>query len=119
VSFVTPDGRTLTTSSDILIKPPTADYSPEDPTVINWTLQDARWGDSGGSYVDTDLESLEDSFRVESRQAITNTIAPLTATPMQPTIRISQSGGPFVNSRTGQLPTSVHWPERFYGFHFR
>ena len=68
VSFVTPDGRTLTTSSDILIKPPTADYSPEDPTVINWTLQDARWGDSGGSYVDTDLESLEDSFRVESRQ---------------------------------------------------
>ena len=68
VSFVTPDGRTLTTSSDVLIKPPTADYSPEDPTVINWTLQDDRWGDSDGNYVDSDLKSLEDSFRVESRQ---------------------------------------------------
>ena len=67
VSFVTEDGRTLTTSSDVLIKPPTADYSPEDPTVINWTQSDARWGDDG-AYVHTDLESLEDSFRVESRQ---------------------------------------------------
>ena len=63
VSFVTPDGRTLTTSSDVLIKPPTADYSAEDPTVINWTLQDDRWSDSGSSYVNTDLESLEDSSR--------------------------------------------------------
>ena len=68
VSFVTKDGRALTTSSDVLIKPPTADYSPEDPTVINWTQQDARWGDSGGSYVSTDLQSLEDSIRIESRQ---------------------------------------------------
>ena len=59
---------TLTTSSDVLIKPPTADYSPKDPTVINWTLQDDRWRDAGGSYVNTDLESLEDSFQVENRR---------------------------------------------------
>ena len=68
VSFITQDGRTLTTSNDVLIKPPTADYSPEDPTVINWTQQDARWGDSSGSYVNTDVESLEDSYRIESQQ---------------------------------------------------
>ena len=68
VSFVTEDGRTLTTSSDVLIKPPTADYSPEDPTVINWTQRDDRWGDAGDSDVNTDFESLEDSYRVESRQ---------------------------------------------------
>lgn len=70
VSFVTQDGRTLTTSSDVLIKPPTANYSPEDPKVINWTQSDARWGDSD-SYVNTeltDLESLEESFQVKSRQ---------------------------------------------------
>ena len=78
VSFVTQDGRTLTTSSDVLIKPPTADYSAEDPTVIEWTLQDDRWRDAGGkhagskhaggSYVNSDVESLEDSYRIESRQ---------------------------------------------------
>ena len=61
--FVTADGRILTTSSDVLIEPPTEEYSPEDPTVINWTLQDDRWSDSGSSYVNTDLESLEDSSR--------------------------------------------------------
>ena len=83
VSFVTQDGRTLTTSSDVLIKPPTTDYSAEDPTVIEWTLQDDRWRDAGGkhagskhaggkhaggSYVNSDVESLEDSYRVENRQ---------------------------------------------------
>ncbi len=56
--FVTADGRTLTTSSDVLIEPPTEEYSPEDPTVINWTQHDVRWGD-GGDYVNTEVESLE------------------------------------------------------------
>jgi len=69
VQFVTIDGRTLTTSSDVLIKPPTSDYSPEDPQVINWTQSDALWGDSdGGGYVTTEVDSLEDSFRVEELQ---------------------------------------------------
>ena len=44
VQFVTEDGRILTTSSDVLIKPPTPDYSPEDPQVINWTQSDSLWG---------------------------------------------------------------------------
>ena len=68
IQFVTEDGRTLTTSSDVLIDPPTADYSPADPTVIDWTQRDERWGDAEDSYVTTDLDSLEDSFRVEDRR---------------------------------------------------
>lgn len=69
VQFVTLDGRTLTTSSDVLIKPPTNDYSPEDPRVINWTQSDALWGDSsGGGYVTTAADSLEDSFGFEELQ---------------------------------------------------
>jgi len=62
IQFVTEDGRALTTSSDVLIDPPTADYSPADPTVIDWTQRDERWGDAEDSYVTTDLESLEDSY---------------------------------------------------------
>ena len=59
--FVTADGRILTTSSDVLIEPPTEEYSPEDPTVINWTQRDARWGDTG-DYVSTNVSSdREDS----------------------------------------------------------
>ena len=59
--FVTADGRILTTSSDVLIEPPTEEYSPEDPTVINWTQRDARWGDTG-AYVSTNVSSdREDS----------------------------------------------------------
>ena len=68
VQFVTEDGRTLTTSSDVLIKPPTQNYSPNDPRVIDWTQNDALWGDSdGGGYVMTEVESMEDSFLVEDR----------------------------------------------------
>ena len=68
VQFVTDDGRTLTTSSDVLIKPPTRDYSPDDPRVINWTQSDVLWGDSdGGNYVTTEMDSLEDSFQIEER----------------------------------------------------
>ena len=59
VQFVTQDGRTLTTSSDVRIKPPTGDYSPDDPQVINWTQSDALWGD-----IITEVEPLTDSFQV-------------------------------------------------------
>ena len=69
VQFVTDDGRTLTTSSDVLIKPPTRDYSPDDPLVINWTQSDARWGDADdGGYVVTGLESFDDSIEIENRR---------------------------------------------------
>ena len=68
VQFVTGDGRTLTTSSDVLIKPPTNDYSPDDPLVINWTQSDARWGDADGGYVVTGLEPFDDSIEIEHRR---------------------------------------------------
>jgi hypothetical protein len=44
VEFVTADGRVLKTSSDVLIKPPSRDYSPDDPLVARWTQRDPRWG---------------------------------------------------------------------------
>ena len=72
VQFVTTDGRTLTTSSDVLIEPPSNDYSPDDPRVIDWTQSDSRWGDTDdGGYVITEVESfdnLEDSLQARNRQ---------------------------------------------------
>lgn len=47
VRFVTSDGRILRTSSDVRIKPPTDDYSLDDPRVVEWTQQDWRWGSGG------------------------------------------------------------------------
>jgi len=43
VSFTTPDGRILSTSTRIQVDPPAADYSPEDPQVTGWTERDTRW----------------------------------------------------------------------------
>ena len=43
VSFITSDGRKLTTSSRLRVDPPTADYSPQDPQVAGWTERDTRW----------------------------------------------------------------------------
>lgn len=43
VRFVTPDGRVLKTSGDVLIKPPGNNYSAEDPRVTRWTQRDSRW----------------------------------------------------------------------------
>ena len=70
VQFTTEDGRALTTSSDVLIKPPTRDYSPDDPRVINWTQSDALWGDAEGGYVTTEVESLEDSFQIDDYYSV-------------------------------------------------
>lgn len=47
VRFVTSDGRILRTSSDVRIKPPTDDYSLDDPRVVEWTQQDWRWSSGG------------------------------------------------------------------------
>ena len=71
VQFVTNDGRTLTTSSDVLIEPPSKNYSPDDPLVVNWTQSDSRWGDTGGGFVTTGVDSfddLDDSFEIDNRQ---------------------------------------------------
>lgn len=43
VRFMTPDGRSLATSSEVRITPPPANYSPEDPDVTGWTRRDSRW----------------------------------------------------------------------------
>lgn len=43
VSFTTPDGRLLSTSSRLRVDPPSADYSPDDPQVAGWTERDTRW----------------------------------------------------------------------------
>ena len=43
VSFTTPDGRVLSTSSRLHVNPPAADYSPDDPEVAGWTERDTRW----------------------------------------------------------------------------
>lgn len=43
VRFSTPDGREMTTSSEIRITPPPGDYSPNEPSVIGWTKRDSRW----------------------------------------------------------------------------
>jgi len=43
VSFTTPDGRVLSTSSRLHVDPPAADYSPDDPQVAGWTERDTRW----------------------------------------------------------------------------
>lgn len=43
VSFTTPDGRLLSTSSRLRVDPPSADYSPDDPQVTGWTERDTRW----------------------------------------------------------------------------
>lgn len=43
VSFTTPDGRVLRTSSRLHVDPPAADYSPDDPQVAGWTERDTRW----------------------------------------------------------------------------
>jgi len=43
VRYLTPDGRTLTTSSEVQITPPVPNYSPHDPLVSGWTKRDSRW----------------------------------------------------------------------------
>ena len=43
VRFLTPDGRELTSSSEIWITPPDANYSPDAPEVTGWTRRDSRW----------------------------------------------------------------------------
>ena len=43
VSFTTPDGRVLSTSSRLRVDPPAADYSPDDPQVTGWVERDTRW----------------------------------------------------------------------------
>ena len=43
VSFTTPDGRVLSTSSRLRVNPPSADYSPDDPQVTGWAERDTRW----------------------------------------------------------------------------
>lgn len=43
VSFTTPDGRKLSTSTRLHVDPPAADYSPDDPQVAGWTERDTRW----------------------------------------------------------------------------
>ena len=43
VSFTTPDGRVLSTSSRLRVDPPADDYSPDDPQVAGWTERDKRW----------------------------------------------------------------------------
>ena len=43
VRFITQDGRTLKTSTELRIEPPSPKYSANDPRVIGWTLRDPRW----------------------------------------------------------------------------
>lgn len=57
VRFVTDDGRVLQTSSDIRIKPPLSDYSPEDPRIVEWTQQDWRWQSDSGQVETNDRSS--------------------------------------------------------------
>jgi hypothetical protein len=64
VEFVTADGRTLKTSSDVLIKPPTDGYSPNDPLVARWTQRDPRWGNDDADVSDDRWEQTIDSENV-------------------------------------------------------
>ena len=43
VSFITSDGRNLSTSSRLRVDPPLPGYSPDDPQVAGWTERDTRW----------------------------------------------------------------------------
>lgn len=43
VRFVTPDGRTIKTSTNLRITPPPTSYSADDPLIAQWTLSDSRW----------------------------------------------------------------------------
>ncbi len=47
VRFITPDGRELKTSQDIQVTPPTENYSPDAPAVVDWTNHDSRWISAG------------------------------------------------------------------------
>lgn len=43
VRFVSLDGRTLKSSSPLIVTPPSSGYSPNDPLVRQWSQRDPRW----------------------------------------------------------------------------
>jgi hypothetical protein len=49
IRFLTPDGRTLKTTSNIRINPPSPNYSPDDPLIAGWTQSDSRWEAPGSN----------------------------------------------------------------------
>ncbi len=49
VRFIPAGGGTFETATELLIDPPQADYSPEDPLVTGWTRSDNRWNTELGS----------------------------------------------------------------------
>lgn len=54
--LTTVDGRVLQTSKEVRIRPPSSNYSPEDPAVVAWTQQDWRWQSAGEADNPSDFE---------------------------------------------------------------
>ena len=72
IRFLTPDGRTLKTSSNIRINPPSPGYSPDDPLVAGWTQSDSRWMPNLDSRMKLDSESVADTnWRQQINQQVT------------------------------------------------